>query len=84
MGGFEGMAIGTLALIVAFGAVALVLVVVVGLLYGLGLLFAGLLIFIPLIVAISVFPALAPFVLIGLAIYWFWWRKRDKKDAIKP
>jgi Histidine kinase/Histidine kinase-, DNA gyrase B-, and HSP90-like ATPase len=80
LGGFEGMALGTLALLVGFGAVALVLAVVVALLYGLGLFFAGLLIVIPLIVLISVFPALAPFVLIGLAIYWFWWRKRDKTE----
>jgi hypothetical protein len=81
LGGFEGMAIGTLTLLVGFGAVALVLVIVVALLYGLGLLFAGLLIVIPLIILISVFPALAPFVLIGLAIYWFWWRKRDKTET---
>ncbi|MBL8524442.1 MAG: histidine kinase [Betaproteobacteria bacterium] len=81
LGGFEGMALGTIGLLVAFGAVALVLAIVVALLYGLGLFFAGLLIVIPLIVLISVFPALAPFVLIGLAIYWFWWRKRDKTET---
>jgi len=81
LGGFEGMALGTIGLLVAFGAVALVLAIVVAVLYGLGLFFAGLLIVIPLIVLISVFPALAPFVLIGLAIYWFWWRKRDKTET---
>ena len=78
LGGLEGMALGTLALLVGFGAVALALLVVVGVLYGLGLLFAGLVIIIPLIALISAVPALAPFILIGLAVYWFWWRKRGK------
>ncbi|MEP7155764.1 MAG: histidine kinase, partial [Betaproteobacteria bacterium] len=80
--GIEGMAIGTLGLLVAFGVVALALLVVVGVLYGLGLLVAGLIIIIPLIFLISSVPALAPFVLVGLAIYWFWWRKRDKQKSI--
>ena len=76
--GIEGKALGTLILIAAFAVVALVLLVVVGVLYGLGLMVAGLLILIPLIVAVSMVPALAPFILIGLAVYWFWWRKREK------
>ena len=76
--GIEGKALGTLILIAAFGVVALVLLVVVGILYGLGLMVAGLLVLIPLIVAVSMVPALAPFILIGLAVYWFWWRKREK------
>ena len=50
LGGLEGMAMGTVLLVAAFGVVALVLLIVVGLLYGLGLLFAGLLIIIPLII----------------------------------
>lgn len=82
LAGLEGMALGTVGLLVGFGAVALVLVIVVGVLYGLGLLFAGLIVIIPLIVLISSIPALAPFILIGLAVYWFWWRKRDKKKNI--
>jgi hypothetical protein len=82
LAGLEGMALGTLGLLVGFGVVALVLVIVVGVLYGLGLLFAGLIVIIPLIVLISAIPALAPFILIGLAVYWFWWRKRDKKRTL--
>jgi hypothetical protein len=80
IGGLEGMALGTLALLVAFGGVALAIVIVIAILYGLGVLFAGLLVFIPVIVLISVFPALAPFILIGLAIYWFVRRKRRQAD----
>ena len=81
LAGIEGMAIGTLGLLVGFGLVALALLVVVGVLYGLGLLVAGLVIIIPLILLISAVPALAPFILIGLAVYWFWWRKRDKTKS---
>ena len=81
----EGMALGTLALLVGFGAVALALVVVVAVLYGLGVLFAGLLVIIPLVVLIGIFPALAPFVLIGLVGYWFWRRKqKNRKDLPTP
>ncbi len=76
--GLEGMALGTLMLVAVFGVVALVLLVVVGVLYGLGLLFAGLLFIIPLIVVIAAFPALAPFIVIGFLVYWFWFRKRRK------
>ena len=83
LGGLEGMAMGTVLLVAAFGVVALVLLIVVGLLYGLGLLFAGLLIIIPLIILISVFPALAPFILIGGAAYW-WFVYRNKKDTRTP
>ena len=78
----EGMALGTLALVAGFGVVALVLVVVVAVLYGLGVLFAGLLVIIPLVVLISIFPALSPFLLIGLVIYWFIRRKKKKKDEL--
>ena len=80
LAGVEGMALGTLGLLIGFGAVALALLVVVGLLYGLGLLFAGLVVIIPLVVLISAVPALAPFILIGLAVYWFWWRKRANSN----
>ena len=77
----EGMALGTLALVAGFGIVALVLVIVVAVLYGLGVLFAGLLVIIPLVVLISIFPALSPFLLIGLVIYWFI-RRKKKKDEL--
>ena len=76
------MALGTLALVAGFGVVALVLVIVVAVLYGLGVLFAGLLVIIPLVVLISIFPALSPFLLIGLVIYWFIRRKKKKKDEL--
>lgn len=79
----EGMALGTLALVAGFGVVALALVIVVAVLYGLGVLFAGLLVIIPLVVLISIFPALSPFLLIGVVIYWFMRRNKKKVDEKK-
>jgi hypothetical protein len=78
--GFEGVALGSLGLLVAFAAVALVLFAVVALIYGLGVLFAGLLIFIPVAILIAVFPTLAPLILLGLLIYWLV-RKRNTAEG---
>ena len=79
--GVEGLAVGSILLLVGFVASAVAIAVVVAVFYGLGFLFAALLILIPAIVLISLFPVLSPFILIGLAIYWFWWKRR--KDARK-
>lgn len=75
--GIEGMALGSIGLLIAFGAATLAAGVVVAVIYGLGFLFAGLLVFIPAMILISIVPPLLPFALIGLALYWFWWRKKD-------
>ena len=74
--GIEGMALGSVLLLVGFAVSALAIAIVVAVFYGLGFLFAGLLALVPAIILISLFPVLAPFILIGLAIYWFWWKKR--------
>ena len=76
LGGLEGMALGSVGLLIGFGAAALAISIVVAVIYGLGFLFAGLMIFIPLAVLISLFPVLALFAPVGFAVYWFWWRKR--------
>lgn len=68
--GMEGMALGSVGLFVAFGALALSILVVVAIMYGLGFLFAALLIFIPAVILISLFPVASPFILVGLVIYW--------------
>ncbi len=78
--GLEGMALGSLGLLVAFVVVALVLFAVVALIYGLGVLFAGLLIFIPVVILIGLFPALAPFILLGLLIYWYVRKRKAAGD----
>lgn len=75
--GIEGMALGSVGLLVAFAACIFAIGVVVAVLYGLGFLFAFLLLFIPAVILIGLFPAMAPFILIGLGVYWFWTRKRN-------
>ncbi len=77
--GLEGMALGSVGLLVAFGAAALVVTLLVVLMYGLGFLFAGLLILILVAILISLFPALSPFILIGLVIYAVWRKKRKNR-----
>jgi hypothetical protein len=79
--GVEGMALGSLGLLLAFGVMALVVGILLLLLYGLGFLFAGLLIFVPAVILVSLFPALSPFILVGLGVYWFWWRKRKNRQT---
>jgi hypothetical protein len=76
--GLEGMALGSVGLLIGFGIAALVIAIVVAVIYGLGFLFAGLLVFIPLVILISLVPPLAPFAIVGFAFWWFWWRKRGK------
>lgn len=83
IGGIEGMALGSLLLVAGFCAVALGLLVVVGVIYGLGLLLTGLLIFIPAVIVVAMFPALAPLILIGLMIYWFVRRRTRRRAAAK-
>ena len=83
--GVEGMALGSILLLVGFAVSAVAIAVVVAVFYGLGFLFAALLVFISAIVLISLFPVLAPFILIGLGIYWFWWKRKKRagnSDAV--
>ena len=76
--GMEGMALGSVGLLAAFGALALAILIVVAVMYGLGFLFAALLVFIPAMILISLFPVMSPFILMGLIIYWV--SKKRKKD----
>jgi hypothetical protein len=68
--------LGSIGLLIGFGAVALGLAVVVAVIYGLGFLFAGLLVFIPAVILIFLFPVLSPFILIGLGLWWLVQRRR--------
>lgn len=84
--GMEGMALGSVGLLAAFGALALAILIVVAVMYGLGFLFAALLVFIPAMILISLFPVVSPFILLGLIIYWVT-KKRKKdmaSDKVKP
>jgi hypothetical protein len=81
MGGPTGRLIGTAGIAAAFAVVVLGLAIVLAVDYGLGFLFVGLAIFIPLVVLVSLFPVLAPFILVGLGIWWLVRRSKQKTAA---
>jgi Histidine kinase len=78
--GAEGMLVGSVGLLVAFSALVLVALLLVAVFYGLGVLFAALAVFIPVVILISLLPPLAPFILLGLVIYWIV-RSKKRKNA---
>ncbi len=73
--GIESLAIGSVGLLVGFGAMALAVAMVLAVVYGLGFLFAALVIFIPAVILIGLFPVLAPFILMGLGLWWLLTRR---------
>ncbi len=79
MTGPTGRLIGTAGIAAAFAVVVLCLAIVLAVVYGLGFLFVGIAIFIPLVVLVSLFPVLAPFILVGLGIWWL--VRRSKREA---
>jgi hypothetical protein len=84
IGGATGALIGTAGIAAAFAVVVLALAIVLAVLYGLGFLFVGLAIFIPLVILVSLFPVLAPFILVGLGIWWLVRRAKRKDAAASP
>jgi predicted membrane protein len=68
------LAVSVLAFIVVCAALAIIFLV----LYGLGFFVLGLLVFVLVTVLIALSPILAPFVLLGLFI---WWMARRRKSA---
>ena len=81
MGGPTGALIGTAGVAAAFAVVVLCLAIVLAVVYGLGFLFVGLAIFIPLVVLVSLFPVMAPFILVGLGVWWLVRRSKRKAAA---
>ena len=69
--GPTGALIGTAGIAAGFAVVVVALAIVLAVVYGLGFLFVGLAIFIPIVIIVSMVPVLAPFILLGLAIWWF-------------
>jgi hypothetical protein len=76
--GIESLAVGSVGLLVGFGACALALAIVLAVVYGLGFLFAALLVFIPTAILLALFPVLAPLVLMVLGLWWLVTRSRRK------
>jgi len=69
--GPTGALIGTAGIAAAFAVIVVALAIVLAVVYGLGFLFVGLAIFIPVVIIVSMMPVLAPFILLGLAVWWF-------------
>ncbi|HXZ47537.1 MAG TPA: histidine kinase [Usitatibacter sp.] len=87
LGGPTGTLIGTAGIAVAFVVAVLALAIVLAVVYGLGFLLVGLALFIPVAILVSLFPVLAPYILVGLGIWWLVRRSRRKKDgesAVQP
>ena len=82
VGSAAGAFIGTAGIAAAFAVVVLALAIVLAVVYGLGFLFVGIAIFIPLVVLIALFPVLAPFLVLGLGIWWLV-RRNKRKSAEK-
>jgi len=76
-----GALLGAAGIAIAFAAVVLVLGIVAAIIYGLGWLFVGLAIFIPVVILIAATPALAPVILLILAIWWIFRKKPEKAEA---
>lgn len=74
--GMESLAVGSVGLLIAFGAAALAVAIVVGVLYGLGFLFAAVLVVVVASIVIGLSPVLAPFVLLSLAVWWVLTRRK--------
>ena len=81
MEGATGALIGTAGIAIAFCVVVLALAIVLAIVYGLGFIFVGLAIFIPLVIIVSLFPALSPFILFGLLVWWAVRRSKQRTPA---
>jgi Histidine kinase len=84
VGGATGALIGTAGIAAGFAVVVLALAIVLAVVYGLGFLFVGIAIFVPLVIMVSLFPVMAPFILVGLGIWWLVRRSQRKDEAGGP
>ena len=84
LAGASGTLLGTAGILLGFAGVVLGLAIVLAVLYGLGFLFVALAIFVPLVILVALFPVAAPFLLVGLVIWWLVRRSRRKEAAAEP
>ena len=68
--GIESLAVGSIGLLIGFGAAALAVAIVVGVLYGLGFLLVAVLVIAATAILIGLLPAVSPFILMGLLVWW--------------
>lgn len=79
--GIEGLVVGFVGLVVAFGAITLALLIVLSVVYGLGFLFVALALGITVAVMLGTLPLTAPVILMGLGLWWLLSRKRSNPPA---
>ena len=84
MQGGPAKLLGTAGIALGFAVVVIALAIVLAVVYGIGFLMAGLAIFIPIVVLVSLLPALAPFILVGLGVWWFMRRRRRNREEPAP
>jgi hypothetical protein len=70
--------------VLAFVIVVLALAIVLAVIYGLGFFLAGLAVFVAIVVAVALFPVMAPFILLGLGIWWMVRRGKQKSQIESP
>src|SRR5688500_1075969 len=80
-GGAPAALVGTIAILAAFALLVLAIAIVIAITYGLGFLIVGLLVFVPLVAIVAMVPALAPFILVGLFVWWLIRRSKRKSAA---
>ena len=80
LSGPTGRLIATAGILLAFCVAVLAIAIVIAVFYGLGFLLVGLAIFIPLMILVALVPALAPFILVGLFVWWLV-RRSERKRA---
>jgi len=68
----------------AFLVVVLALAIVLAVIYGLGFFLAGVAIFVVVVVTAALFPLWAPVILLGLGIWWFVRRNKQKSRIESP
>ena len=83
VGGARGALISSVAMVLVFVVLVLAAALVIAVLYGLGFIALGLAIFIPIVIVIALTPALAPFILLGLLIWWIFRKKKAKLEPVK-
>jgi two-component sensor histidine kinase/gas vesicle protein len=82
VGSAAGAFVGTAGIAIGFVAVVVALAIVLAVVYGLGFLFVALAVFIPVVVLVALFPVMAPFLLVGLGIWWLV-RRSDRKSQLE-
>lgn len=81
VGTAAGAFLGTAGIALAFVVVVLALAIVLAVVYGVGFLLVGVAVFVAVVVAVALFPVMAPFILLGLGIWWL--VRRSRKSRIE-